>query len=401
MSTDQKLHPIRRSTCATPSVQFDFVEDGYLDYFGEGFWRLSDWSCSSTGVIQVELDFLQSLIADNGIRSVYDVVCGRDRHLVPLLNSGLTAVGMEIKPDSVEICRGNLIEHGHSPELVVCADAGNFVAPEPMGMAISMFSSFGYGTDEQNQEVLNNVRASLREGGIFVMDLPNREQLVRDFVVRSWTEVGGYHYMMHFNFDFETGYKDCWLRLFDPAGQMKTYFHRVRLYTTTELKRMLADADMELVSVLGDFESAVSNFDRESRRLQYVARAKMIDQDFLYAHVKAPVHGGAAHGNRGVSVLNPGCGDRQRMMVRMDGSQALLLFQAAGCSLSRAATLVLLEATEGMSREECLALTPDFLGEQMGKDLLMSRPQCVTLGLRAFKQICNETDFDRLAGESA
>lgn len=64
------------------------------------------------------------------------------------------------------------------------------------------------------------------------------------------------------------------------------------------------------------------------------------------------------------------------------------------------ATLPSLPPWDSYLHEGPLALTSDSLGEQLGKDLLVNRPQCVTLGLRAFKQICNETEFDWLPGDS-
>jgi SAM-dependent methyltransferase len=267
------LEPIERSSDPTPSLGFDFEEHGHIRYFEEDYWRLSDWSCSATGMITTELSFLEKVINERQVSSVYDAGCGRGRHLIPMLNAGIDARGLDISASNVAAAKNALQHHGHDTSRATLGDVAAHRLAKPVDLVLSMLSSFGYADDDGNSRSLLAMRANLRHGGLLVLDLPNREQMVANFLARTWAEVGGYHYLMHYDFDFETGYRDSWLRVISPDLTIRSYFHRVRIYTTAELKRMLANAGFRLLDVLGDFTRSVTNFDLESRRLQYVAAA--------------------------------------------------------------------------------------------------------------------------------
>lgn len=272
-SSTISLAPIERSSDPSPSLGFEFETDGHIRYFEEDYWRLSDWSCSATGMIATELTFLEGLINSRDARSVYDAGCGRGRHLVALVNAGLDAVGVDVSKSNVDAAKESLARHGHDMHRAQVADVAEHRLVEPVDLVISMLSSFGYSDDEGNARTLAALHANTRPGGLLVLDLPNREQLVSNFLQRTWAEVGGHHYLMHYEFDFETGYRDCWLRVLAPDLTSRSYYHRVRMYTTVELKAMLTAAGFRLLDVLGDFANSVTNFDRSSRRLQFVAEA--------------------------------------------------------------------------------------------------------------------------------
>jgi nitrogen fixation NifU-like protein len=122
--------------------------------------------------------------------------------------------------------------------------------------------------------------------------------------------------------------------------------------------------------------------------------------NLLYEHTKAPTHWGVAIGCPSVSVSNPGCGDRQRLFLRSTtAGGATVLFQATGCSLSRAATSILLESTEGFGRDQVLDLDHVFLNGLIGVEVVQSRPRCILLGLGALKELAGSTAFTNLTGD--
>lgn len=54
--------------------------------------------------------------------------------------------------------------------------------------AISIFSSLGIFDDEANQEALEEFARVLRPGGRLLIDLVNRDSLMRRFQLRQWGE---------------------------------------------------------------------------------------------------------------------------------------------------------------------------------------------------------------------
>jgi nitrogen fixation protein NifU and related proteins len=84
---------------------------------------------------------------------------------------------------------------------------------------------------------------------------------------------------------------------------------------------------------------------------------------------------------------NPLCGDEQHVTMRLDeeGRIAEVAFDGKGCAISTAATSLLTDELTGMSREEVLRLSKEFVLELLGIDISATRMKCALLGLKVIK----------------
>jgi nitrogen fixation protein NifU and related proteins len=84
---------------------------------------------------------------------------------------------------------------------------------------------------------------------------------------------------------------------------------------------------------------------------------------------------------------NPFCGDEQRIEIKLDagGLVAEVAFDGKGCAISTAATSMLTDELEGMSREELLRLPKEFVLDLLGIDISATRMKCALLGLKIVK----------------
>ena len=84
---------------------------------------------------------------------------------------------------------------------------------------------------------------------------------------------------------------------------------------------------------------------------------------------------------------NPFCGDEQRIEIKLDddGRVAAVAFEGKGCAISTAATSMLTDELEGMSRDELLALPKEFVLDLLGIDISATRMKCALLGLKIVK----------------
>jgi nitrogen fixation NifU-like protein len=84
---------------------------------------------------------------------------------------------------------------------------------------------------------------------------------------------------------------------------------------------------------------------------------------------------------------NPFCGDEQHVEIRLDddGRVAEIAFEGKGCAISTAATSMLTDELEGMSREELLRLPKEFVLDLLGIDISATRMKCALLGLKIVK----------------
>ena len=84
---------------------------------------------------------------------------------------------------------------------------------------------------------------------------------------------------------------------------------------------------------------------------------------------------------------NPFCGDEQHVMIKLDGDNRVseVRFEGKGCAISTAATSLLSDELEGMSREELLRLDKGFVLDLLGIDISATRMKCALLGLKVVK----------------
>jgi nitrogen fixation NifU-like protein len=87
------------------------------------------------------------------------------------------------------------------------------------------------------------------------------------------------------------------------------------------------------------------------------------------------------------SDTNPFCGDEQHVYLALDadGKVADVHFEGSGCAISTAATSMLTEELEGMSREEVIRLPKQFVLDLLGIDISATRMKCALLGLKVVK----------------
>jgi nitrogen fixation NifU-like protein len=84
---------------------------------------------------------------------------------------------------------------------------------------------------------------------------------------------------------------------------------------------------------------------------------------------------------------NPFCGDEQHVFIRLNGDGRVdeVRFEGKGCAISTAATSMLTDELEGMSREELLRLPKEFVLDLLGIDISATRMKCALLGLKIVK----------------
>ena len=80
--------------------------------------------------------------------------------------------------------------------------------------------------------------------------------------------------------------------------------------------------------------------------------------------------------------VNPLCGDRVRLMFRLDGDQIeAARFIGDSCAICTAAADVLVEMAEGRRRDMALGVSTADLLEALAADVRPTRMRCVTLPL--------------------
>jgi nitrogen fixation NifU-like protein len=102
---------------------------------------------------------------------------------------------------------------------------------------------------------------------------------------------------------------------------------------------------------------------------------------------------------------NPGCGDV--VTVYLKGAEdhehiGDVSYDGEGCTISMAASSMLLEQVvqDNMTMDEVLELDYNEMMDQLGRQIVASRPKCATLGLGTLKAAIRKYQRDKLLDEA-
>ena len=97
---------------------------------------------------------------------------------------------------------------------------------------------------------------------------------------------------------------------------------------------------------------------------------------------------------------NPGCGDVVTIYLKGANDQEHIdevSYEGEGCTISMAASSMLLEQVveDNLTMDEVLALDYNEMIDQLGRQIVASRPKCATLGLGTLKAAIRRYQQDR------
>ncbi|MEN8208588.1 MAG: methyltransferase domain-containing protein [Candidatus Fermentibacteria bacterium] len=237
-------------------------------YEQSDFWELTyPFMFPETRIDKAEHDTLSMLGLtgiDNG--DVLDLCCGPGRFAIPIARMGYNVTGVDATEYLLNIARNRASLESVSVEWVK-EDMRAFRRPGSYDLAISMFTSFGYfNNHNDNMKVLENVRDSLRPGGKFVLEIMGKETLASIFHTVTDEETGDGLLLIQ-RHRIEDGWnriENDWL-LIDNESVLGRWKFSHWLYSAAELKNMLQEAGFLTTRIFGDLEGAA--YDSESVRL--------------------------------------------------------------------------------------------------------------------------------------
>lgn len=202
--------------------------------------------------------------------SVVDLGCGRGRHAIPLSRRGYRVTGVDISEKMLRMARERASREKVSVEWVR-EDMREFLRPETFDACLSLFTSFGYFADEENEKVLRNAGKSLKRGGTLLLDLRNAQKGLageEDHEMRFTVPAG--ELRLRVRFDRGTGRAHAEHELTRPDGIRILSRFDVRIYSEEELRAMIERSGMRVHAVHGSLNGAP--FTRGAERMVVIAR---------------------------------------------------------------------------------------------------------------------------------
>jgi SAM-dependent methyltransferase len=196
-------------------------------------------------------------------KSALDLCCGPGRCSIALAKRGFTVTGVDRTKFLLDKARAKARAARLKIEWVqqVMRD---FVRPNSFALVLSMFTSFGYFDDRQEDlAVLRNMFHSLQPGGVCLIEVLGKERLAKVFQSTTSTPLpdGSLLIERHEIFDDWTRIRNEWLLIKNSKVQ-RFRFHNT-VYSGLELRDRLALAGFTNIRLYGSLEGAPYNPDAE------------------------------------------------------------------------------------------------------------------------------------------
>src|SRR5277367_853207 len=147
----------------------------------EAFWReLYPFMFSERRIAEADRQMEKVLaLTEPAGKAVLDLCCGPGRCSIALAKRGFRVTGVDRTVYLLNKARAKARAAGVNVEWVR-EDMRDFVRPDSFALVISMFTSFGYFDDKQEDvTVLRNMFASLQPGGACLIEVLGKERLAK------------------------------------------------------------------------------------------------------------------------------------------------------------------------------------------------------------------------------
>jgi SAM-dependent methyltransferase len=223
-----------------------FFDDDWLDY---GFTLREGEDVDRT------LAFIEWVLG--GPCKVLDLACGNGRVAIPLAARGYDVLGVDFQPDYVERARDRAKEVS-SNALFDVVDMRELDYVGEFDAVICVWTSFGYFDDDTNYDILERVLKALRSDGTFILQVINRDWVIRHFQPYGWQRAGQGKILEERRFDLDESAAITEWTFVKPDGGQTTKETWNRLYSWHELKRMLEAAGFAEATAWGAPEESLT-----------------------------------------------------------------------------------------------------------------------------------------------
>jgi SAM-dependent methyltransferase len=216
-----------------------------------------------------QLEKILALAKPDG-KTALDLCCGPGRCSIALAQAGFKVTGVDRTKFLLDKARAKARVAKTKIEWLQM-DMRDFVRAETFDLVLSMFTSFGY-FDDKNEDlhVLRNILTSLRPGGVFLIDVMGKERLAKILQPTTADELadGTKLIQRHEIFDDWTRIRNEWILI--RQGRAKSFKFHHTIYSGQELKDRMEQVGFTDVKLYGDLDG--EEYGPNAHRLIAVAR---------------------------------------------------------------------------------------------------------------------------------
>jgi SAM-dependent methyltransferase len=223
--------------------------------------------------IAKEVDFVEESLAVAKGAMLLDLGCGTGRHAIELTRRGYKVVGFDLSLPMLAKAAEEAQERGQKLNFVQ-GDMREMTFEDTFDGIYSWNTSFGFFEEDKNQQVIQRVHKALKKGGQFVLEVGNRDYIIRQAPSLAWFEGDGCICMDEMSIDWITSRMKVKRTMMMDDGRTKEIDYSVRIYSLHELGKILHDAGFRVAEVSGRCATPGVFFGSESPKTMILAEKK-------------------------------------------------------------------------------------------------------------------------------
>jgi 2-polyprenyl-3-methyl-5-hydroxy-6-metoxy-1,4-benzoquinol methylase len=206
-----------------------------------------------------------------------DQCCGFGRISLEMARRGFAVTGVDITETYLETAKDDAAYEKLSAEFIG-EDVRSFRRENCFDLVYNVYTSFGYFEDPADDlRVVENAFASLKPGGVYVIETLGKEVAVRDFVAADWFERAGFYVLTAYEAaDSWSLLKNRWILISQTdqdrikRGAIMEKQFTQRLYGADTLQRLFRDSGFGTVETYGGWDGR--NYDEDALALIVVGK---------------------------------------------------------------------------------------------------------------------------------
>ncbi|WP_026881743.1 class I SAM-dependent methyltransferase [Clostridium akagii] len=242
----------------------NYFDNTYINFYNDYL---------NESITNEEVDFIKSFIDKSD--KVLDLCCGHGRHTINLKKSGVDVVGIDNSIQAIEYAKAEATKNNLGEDMFKTVDILKDSIHEKYDVIILLGNSLGLFLNE-DCNVLEKVRKALKPEGYFILDLTNRDYILKNWQPNYWLEKNN-NFCLHKNsIDFKNNVLE--LKEFRIVNNsIQKYECKTNLYSFYDINSKISKSGFNLVESYGGYNK--EELSVNSTSLLMVLNIKKDDSD--------------------------------------------------------------------------------------------------------------------------
>ncbi len=193
-----------------------------------------------------------------------DAGCGIGRHSILLAKDGFSVLGIDNVPLYIEKAKVAASSYHLPNAKFLQMDVRTLSYENTFDGVLSLWSSFGYFSDDINFSILRKFYKALKKGGKLIIDIENRDYILKYFVRDTFNRKGDIFIVERRKFHPLSSIVST-RRYIVGKDIYKEYLRDIRIYSATEIINLYKQIGFNRIQVFGNYE--LEKFTIDAKRI--------------------------------------------------------------------------------------------------------------------------------------